>query len=280
LLLSLTPSAWLLSGRFRPDNPLLTAQRQTMKTTITIVSLIGFLLFGAVFLATYFSRKQIEESATSFISKQVEVEVRKHLQDVVAIADKAGQLKFIKNKYSEDIEKIRTYLSSGLPELIAKVISDILEGKVDEQEIKRGIEKVAGEKISSLAYAIKNIEKLISGKYFEILANLIQDIRIFSGCNSVLFLIALIISSIRSITQKQALLPTVLLVVATIASSLIYIFGQDWFYTIIYNNYVGFGYLAYVGVIFLFQSDLLFNKARLTCMVFDVIGSIATGVAG
>lgn len=251
-----------------------------MKPTITIISLIGFLLFGAVFSATYIARKQIEESATSFISKQVEVEVRKHLQGVVAVADKAGQLKFIKNKYSDDIEKIKQYLSSGLPELIAKVVADILDGKVEEEQIKKGIKKYAGEKISSLAFAIKNIEQLISGKYYETLGSLIQDIRVFSGCNTVLFLIALLISSLKGISQKEALLPTALLLVATIASSLIYILGQDWFYTIIYNDYVGFGYLVYVGIIFVFQSDLIFNKARLTCLVLDTIGSIASGIAG
>ena len=191
------------------------------------------------------------------------------------VAEKANQLKIIKNIYSKEIENFKEYLSSDLPELIAKVVNDILEREVDEKKIGKDIRKFMREKISSLAYAINNIENLISGKYYKILNNLIMDIRIFSGCNSVLFLVVLLIFSFKSIPQRQVLLPTALLLIASIASSLIYILGQDWFYTIIYNNYVGFGYLIYIGLIFVLQCDLIFNKARITCFLFDALGSIA-----
>lgn len=60
-------------------------------------------------------------------------------------------------------------------------------------------------------------------------------------------------------------------------SSGIYVFGQDWFYTILYNDYMGAGYLAYVAAIFGFLMDIALNKARVTTEVingiFNVIGS-------
>jgi hypothetical protein len=245
-----------------------------MKKVIIILSLIGFIIFGAIFSSTFIAKKQIEMAATAFISQQVEVEVRKHLSGIMKISDKASQLKFIKNKYSEEINRLNYYLSSDLPKIVGKVVSDIYKGEIEEETIQNLIREYMGERISSLDYAISNIVKLIIGKYHDILNQLINDIRIFSGCNAFLFLMALLIALSKRITSRQAMLSTLLLLIATIASTTIYIFGQNWFYTIVFNKYVGFSYLIYVGLIFLFQCDLIFNKARVTDGIINFIGGL------
>lgn len=66
-----------------------------------------------------------------------------------------------------------------------------------------------------------------------------------------------------------------LLTLATILSSSIYLFGQDWFYTILYNDYMGFGYLVYIAVIFGVLMDIALNKARVTT---EVINGIANAI--
>lgn len=59
---------------------------------------------------------------------------------------------------------------------------------------------------------------------------------------------------------------------STLVSVSIYVFGQDWFYTILYNDYMGFTYLVYIAVIFSVLSDIAFNRAR-------VVTEILNGVA-
>ncbi len=248
-----------------------------MRRAITILSLIGFVLFGASFSLTFIAKENIQQSATSFISQQVEKEVRGTLKEVEKITDKASQLKVVKDKYSEEIKKLKHFLSGGLPELVAKVVADILDGKIDQKEIENGVRKITGNQISSLILAISNIEKLISGKYFEILDQLIKDIRIFTGANTFLFLIMLAISRLKNLSHRITLLPTSLLLISTVSSSGIYVFYQDWFYTIVCNDYMGFSYLIYVGAIFLFQCDVVFLKGKITEIIFHAGGGIIPG---
>ncbi len=66
--------------------------------------------------------------------------------------------------------------------------------------------------------------------------------RIFFGSNAVMFLILLAISLLKPKAVAHLFLPGVFLLVATISASAIYLFGQDWFYTILYNDYMGFGF--------------------------------------
>ena len=244
-----------------------------MNKFILSISILGCLLFSAIFSSTYLARKQIEESATHFISKQVENETRKHLHNVIELTEQASQAKFIKNRYSKQIEELQNYLASGLPELIAQVVAEILSGKVDKESLEEDIRKGTKTKIQSLIYAISNLDKIISGKYYEILNNLIVDIRIFSGSNTALFIITIILLTLPKFEKNAVFLPATFLILATVVSSLFYIFNQDWFYSIIFNNYVGFSYLGYVSAIFIFQCDIVFNKARITSNIISSIGS-------
>lgn len=66
--------------------------------------------------------------------------------------------------------------------------------------------------------------------------------------------------------------PGILLAVAAVISFSIYVFGQDWFYIILYNDYMGFGYLAYMTLIFSLLVDIIVNQARITTEVINFIG--------
>lgn len=58
-------------------------------------------------------------------------------------------------------------------------------------------------------------------------------------------------------------------------SGYFYLFQQNWFFTIIYDDYVGFGYLTYVSVVFAFLCDVVFNQARVTTEIINgMLGAI------
>ena len=51
-------------------------------------------------------------------------------------------------------------------------------------------------------------------------------------------------------------------------------FLQNWLYTVLLGNYVGYGYLIWVGLVFAVLVDCVFNRARVSRAVMDVVGSI------
>jgi len=66
-----------------------------------------------------------------------------------------------------------------------------------------------------------------------------------------------------------------LMLLSTVVSSYFYIFKQNWFYTVIYNDFVGYAYLMYLGLIFFFLCDIIFNKARI---ITEIVNMILNGI--
>jgi hypothetical protein len=68
--------------------------------------------------------------------------------------------------------------------------------------------------------------------------------------------------------------------VATLICAYFYVFEQNWLLTIIYGDYLGFAYLAYLGVVFLFLCDIVLNRGRVTTQfanaILDAAGSAVT----
>ena len=129
---------------------------------------------------------------------------------------------------------------------------------------------------ASLERAESQLVGLIQGEY---VAKLILDLRIFAGTNAVVFLVSFGISLLKAQAVAQLFLPGALLLIATLVSGYFYIFNQTWFFTIIYNDYVGYGYIVYVFLVFLFLCDVVFNKARVTTEIINQLLSAIGRVA-
>jgi hypothetical protein len=108
-------------------------------------------------------------------------------------------------------------------------------------------------------------------KYMEVASELKRDIRIFSGSNLAIFILLVVVSFLKPAAMAHLFLPGMLLMTSTLICSFFYIFEQNWLMTIIYNDYLGFGYLGYVGVLFLFLCDIVFNSARITTQIINTI---------
>jgi hypothetical protein len=243
--------------------------KEIMSITLRSIGIFGILLFGILFSVTFVSPKAIEESAKGFVKYQIEKEVLEKYKDASqsAVANKAfdiaGRLGFEKGKLQED-------LNNKLPEKIASIIASMCNYDCEKKKaVAKSITSGYLERIKSINVAQDTLGNIIKGKYIEIVGNLKVDLRIFLVTNFIMFFILLTVSFTKPKAIAHLFLPGMLLVVATIISSSIYIFGQDWFYTILYNDYMGFGYLAYITVIFGVLVDIVFNKARVTTEVLN-----------
>ena len=125
--------------------------------------------------------------------------------------------------------------------------------------------------IASLQAANEKLQDFMRTKYMEIATDLKRDVRIFTGSNALIFLLLLLVSFLKPKAIAHLFLPGVLLVISTLVCSYFYIFEQNWLLTIIYNDYLGYGYLTYVGILFLFLCDIVFNGARVTTEIINSI---------
>jgi hypothetical protein len=242
-----------------------------MRVTLRTIGIFGLLLFGTLFSVTFGMPTAVEQSAKGFVAKQIEREIQEKYQGskVSSLSDKALS---IASRLGYEEGKIREDLKNKLPEKIASVIASMCGYDCERKKsLTQSIAAGYMERIANIQVAQARLGEIIKNKYMNIVNSLRTDLRIFLGANAVMFMILLLVSFQKPKAIAHLFLPGIFLLVATIAASAIYLFGQDWFYTILYNDYMGFGYLAYLSTIFGFLMDVAFNKARVTTEIINAV---------
>lgn len=251
-----------------------------LRTVLLSIGIVGVFLFGTLLTFTYHTPQAVEESAKDFVKAQIAKEIEKKFEAsrLSSVKDKA-MLMAEKLGYEQD--QIQFALKEKLPEKIAAVIAKMC-GHDCEKE-KAVAASVAGglvSRIANIKIAQDTLGDIIRGKYLEIIGKIKLDLRIFLGSNFVMFGILLAVAVVKPKAVRHLYIPAILLLLSTIICSGLYIFGQNWFYTIIYNKYWGMWYLAYIGIVFGFFMDIIFMKGRITTEIlvafFEAIGSAAT----
>lgn len=244
-----------------------------MGILLRLIGALGVLLFGLFFCITFGVPVKVEESAKGFVKSQIEKEIREKYQHVVdsSLANKAlaiaGNLGLEEKQIEDDIE-------NKLPEKIAAVLSAMCGYDCEKKKaLTQSITNRYLDRIKNIKVAKNTLEDLIKGKYIQIIENLKIDLRIFLGTNLVMFLFLLLVSFLKSDAITHLFLPGMLLLLSTVLASSIYIFGQDWFYTILYNDYMGYTYLVYISIIFGVLVDIVFNKARITTEILNALAN-------
>lgn len=249
-----------------------------MSTILKLLGIMGVLLFGGLFSLTLVSPEIVENSAKGFVKTQIEKEVRgKRLaMSDASVTDAALK---VAAKLGLEKEKIQADLDAKLPDKIASIIAAMCGYDCEKKRaVSESLASSYMDRIKNIQVAEATLNDVVKGKYLEIVGNLQLDLRIFLGSNLSMFLLLLVVSFLKPKAVAHLFLPSVLLVAATIISTGIYLYGQDWFYTILYNDYMGLGYLVYLAVIFGFLSDVIFNKGRVTSAIINALANMVGSV--
>ena len=257
---------------------------QLKKISLRSFGLIGVLVFLPLFLFTFSDPNLIEKSARSFIEWELKNEMTKKIDSIQLpkskkleelFGDKAKNLRI---KTEQKLEALKRQLKDDAPKIImtqvAKTSDLTCECRDKWEERLRSMLKF---KITSLEKTKEKLALFAQAKYMEIVEKLTLDIRIFLGANALIFSFLLLVSFLKPKATEHLFLPAILMLVSTVIGSYFYLFEQDWFYTIVYNDYVGFGYVAYLAIIFAVLCDIAFNKAKVVTAIinqfFNAIGS-------
>jgi hypothetical protein len=128
--------------------------------------------------------------------------------------------------------------------------------------------------IPQMERAAPQLQRLILGQYGAIVGDLLRDLRIFAATNLLAFLALLALSALKPQHIGALFLPAVMLCVATMMSSAFYLFGQNWFFTILYADYTGYAYALWLLLIFGLLCDIALLKARVTRGILHLLSSI------
>ena len=253
-----------------------------MKVALQIIGLVGAVIFGTAFWFTWGVPGYVEEAAKEFIKNKVEEET---IEKIDLVAEEANENKLVQlaekllRDQEVEIDKLKDQLKNNVHEKLASVIAEMRDLSCEcrilhAQRIKADIEF----KINNLESANKKIIEFMKTKYMEVSNNLTKDLRIFTGSNLVIFIFLLLVSFLKPKAIAHLFLPGILLIISTLVCSYFYIFEQNWFFTLIYNDFIGFGYTAYIGILFLILCDIVFNKARITTEIINAILSAISNV--
>jgi hypothetical protein len=246
------------------------------KALLRIWGILGISIFVPLFAFTFADPQLIEKSGKSFIEWKLNSEAEQKIDSIsipkrtkmeTLLGEKAAKLRV---QTENQLEEIKRQLRADVPAILAAEISRLRNLDCEcRKKLEVAIKESMISSIVSLEVAKSKIITFSHAKYMEIVEKLTLDVRIFLAANSIVFASLLLVSLLKPMAIKHLFLPGGLLLVSTAVCSYFYIFEQNWFYTIIYNNYTGFGYIGYLVAVFAVLCDIVFNRARVTTEILN-----------
>ena len=254
------------------------------KVLLRSFGLVGVLIFLPLFLFTFSDPYLIEKSGKAFIEWKLKNEANKKIDSIQLPQSKKLEKLFGNKvkKFQQETEKklaaFKKQLKDDAPKIIMTQISKMrdISCKCREKWEERLRSSLKFE-IASLEKAKEKLANFAQAKYMEIVKKLTLDVRIFLGANALIFLFLLLASFLKPKATEHLFFPSILMLISTVICSYFYLFEQNWFYTIIYNSYTGFGYVTYLTIVFAILCDIVFNGAKIVTEIinqfFNAIGS-------
>ena len=240
--------------------------------------LCGILLFLPVFIVTFLNPQTIEKSGKSFIEWKLQNELNEKIDTLKLPQSKSlekllgTKAQDIYQKSNEKLEALKQKLKEDFPALLAFQIAKMSELSCEcRQKWQERLRDSLQFEMASLEETKEKLIRFTQGKYMDIVTKITIDVRIFLGLNVLVFSLLVLVSFKKPQASEHLFLPSFLMLISTGICSYFYLFKQNWFYTILYNDYVGFAYLAYLLVVFAFLYDIVFNKARVTTEIINLL---------
>lgn len=250
------------------------AALSTARRFLIIVSLLGIIIFSLGLAVTFASQETVERSAQSFIQHQISKEMQS-IGNEASSSSYVEQLKEFERIFEDESAQVKKYLANNLDQKIADAIAALCSLDCDKREnIRQSIRSGLEARLERVGVSLDTVQSFIQGRYTAILEQLRYDLRIFLMTNIVMFACVAFAMLIKRRACIQLFVPAGLLTVSTVLSICLYVFGQNWFYTLLYEDFWGYTYSVYAGLIFLSLLDVVINRARVTSFIINAITSV------
>ena len=262
-----TPGAW--NTLLLMDNTL------TQTLTLRSIGVIGAGIFLVFFALTYSVPEWVERFAADYIEAEAQRRIDSTIDDLRPPESDSAIGRFAQSLFEsneEQINALKESLKNAVQEEWAAALASIRDMDCECREkwedlIENGIQS----NIALLQAANDQIVRFVHATYMDIATELKRDIRVFTGSNAAIFILLLSVSFLKPRAITHLFLPGVLLAISTLICSYFYLFEQNWLLTVIQSSYMGFAYLAWIGIVFLFLCDIVVNRGRVTTEVINAI---------
>ena len=248
-----------------------------MRRAVLVLSLLGTVLFGVAFFVSFVSPLVIERAAREIVRIEVERRVGEKI-DRLSNARIAELAQRALQHTDEEISRTKESIRRDLPRKVANVVADMLNADCEcRKRLVEHAQKSGAEQIYSLTQVRERLVRLIESAYASVTQSLMREFRIFTASNAVAFALLGVVTLVRRRATLQLALPAVVLVGAVAVTGSLYLFNQNWLHSIVFGQYVGFAYAAYLAGVALLLADIVFNRARVTTQIvrsaLDAVGS-------
>ena len=250
-----------------------------MKLTLRLLGLAGTLIFAVALALTFVSPIHYERAARNFIQHQIERQIvdRMGITPGDVRETRAGRaLEMLADRHETEIAALRRHVSAGLNAQIAAVVARMQDLSCECRErLRQGLDLAIESRLSTLERAGPQLRRVIEGRYGEIVTDLLHDLRIFAATNLVAFLLLLVLSFVKPDRVRQLFVPGILLGAATVTASIVFIFGRNWFFVLLYGDFVGWGYGLWLILIYGLLIDIALFEARVTTGIASMLGKVS-----
>ena len=242
------------------------------RTFLTVIGFLCGLVFAILFAISLLSPIWIERAAKEIIRAEVSKRVSRQIDgfDKNTLVERA---KALLPELDRKINRGRSILDSRIDQAIDAAFSKMQDPSCEcRRYLRQSIRDSYEREVSLIEQTKSRLTDLIQSKYGETATRLMLEFRIFTGTNTVLFFL-LGLSPMVKKTARLQLIPVAVLVFTTFAlCSWLYLFKQDWVHTLLFADYLGWAYVAWVGASLMFFGDLLLNRARVTASMLSNFG--------
>jgi len=251
------------------------------KLSLRSVGVVGGAIFLTFFVFTYSVPGWVEAFAADYIESKAQQRIDTTIDSVRPPESESALARLAQSMYEKNdaqIEQSKANLKNKVHEQWAAALAAVRDLDCEcRQKWEDWFESAFNTNIVLLQAANAQVSKFIHSTYMQVATELTRDIRIFTGTNAAVFILLLLVSFAKPQAITHLFLPGALLAISTLICSYFYIFEQNWLLTIIHSSYLGFAYLAWLGIAFLFLCDIVFNRARITTEIinaaFSAVGS-------
>jgi len=247
-----------------------------LRRALRLIGLAGTMLFAILLTLSYLNPIVLEKWARNAIAQEVQLRLSTRLD---ALSDqalvRAAEQLVSKNRQEIATKAVRAeQLSAAIGTVIDRMGDSACPCRRAVAEIIRDLPQ---SDIRHLDKVNARLTAMIESKYRDVAGALLQEVRVFSAANGVVFFLLGLIAWFWKRPALQLLAPAFVLIAAVGLTGSIYIFNQDWLQTILLGDYVGVWYVPYLLLALGFMSDIVFFRGTVTSKIISMVGASVPG---
>ena len=239
------------------------------------IGLLGLIVCASALMMIVTQPDAVEARTQHFVVNEVEKGTRAALKETESDGLAKTAMQRLARKYDDQAFILQHGIADRVPLIVATILAERCKGDCPEADTLEdiGLSLVLG-KAMELEVKGATLREFVAERYDRTISGLMLDLKIFTFVNAMAFALVLLLSAAKGQTIARPLLKLTLMIAASVLiSSYFYLFGQDWFSTILLNQYVGWAYLLWMLLLLGLLIDIGFLRGMISNWIISAIGA-------